>query len=190
MKRTLHVENGKQVLLYYYHRKCPEHSPIYADDVFAQNLVKEKEVKGEREDAGSDVTEKLEKVKETLLETESRERERTGREGKEGREGRERCLRERSPSLHRQVVCRRRKPDTNTSSGASTCSEDSEHSNDTFGESRGKFVCLRIDTPTLWRCNCIASTVPRFICLCVHLDHSDLPVDGVFQERVVKLFSF
>ena len=92
----------------------------------AQNLVKEKEVKGESEDGGSDVAEKLEKVKETLLETESRERERTGRE---------RCLRERSPSLHRQVVCRRRKADTNTSSGASTCSEDSDHSNDTFGES-------------------------------------------------------
>ncbi|KAK2176051.1 hypothetical protein NP493_690g02022 [Ridgeia piscesae] len=89
----------------------------------ALNLVKEKEVKGESEDGGSDVAEKLEKVKETLLETESRERERTGRE---------RCLRERSPSLHRQVVCRRRKADTNTSSGASTCSEDSDHSNDTF----------------------------------------------------------
>ena len=70
------------------------------------------------------MTEKLEKVKETLE-----------GEGKERAGGRERSLRERSPSLHRQVVCRRRKgAETNGSSGASTCSEDSDHSNDTFGE--------------------------------------------------------
>ena len=83
-----------------------------------------RDTKTDSEDGRSDVTEKLEKVKETLE-----------GEGKERAGGRERSLRERSPSLHRQVVCRRRKgAETNGSSGASTCSEDSDHSNDTFGE--------------------------------------------------------